>query len=725
VSSSEDFYNILFEVSNEDRHKILVQLEQETMNVTQISKKLGLSLPETSRHISRLSEVGLTRKEPAGLIHLTHFGKLVLWQVRELEFTTIHRDYFTNHTTTGLPQEFMKRIGDLADSAYTHNAINFLHGVENLIRDAEEYVWFQGDEYIMGALPYINEALERNVTFKIIEPEDYAPSQDLKPISPKELSIPSRPSSPSLEKKTLESIDVFLYMSEKMVAVAFPTGDGRFDYLGFTAVDRRSILWGRDLFLYYWEQAKPHTAVPTLKFKHPTTRIISEPSLGRIIIIGANDPAADHKTVQDAVDSYDEVILRGAFNFGSSGITISRSCVLKGEGRENGIPQTKIFKTKWQVPFTTDEWLIRTKGKGIDVTIENIHFTDFNDTCIEACGGNNLSIKDNRITIETGYARGRRHPYGDMVVGVLVGRFGEPEPDVEFYPGRVIIDRNYFDFAVSYIRGGHLPRSVEWEDPGHHPNLLEEYYCGAGIFVNHVEGHVLIQDNVVKNMNALGINASDCMGSAEVQIINNLVVSDIYGAHAHGEVESGYGITAYSAGAFRDRPGFKIDISGNTVKCSKVSYCGIKMSGPFNAPAGWGKFTEGNVRNNKIHLDNGFVGIKIGRNDSIEVEGNVITGKVYYGIVIHAKGDPKDATIYADENIVKDNDMDNLIIKTPDEYSNGHVDGMIFTGSLGRSALAHVWLDRYSRNSTVRVKTSETVIDNGEDNTVIFDDSEE
>lgn len=721
----EDFYNILFEVSNEDRHRILLHLEPEPMNVTQISKKLGLSLPETSRHVSRLGEVGLIWKEPDGFYRLTHYGELILRQVRELGFTTKHREYFTNHTTLRLPPEFVKRIGDLADSIYMHNAINFLHGVENLIRDAEEYVWFQGDEYIISALPYINEAFERNVTFKIIEPENYAPRHDLNPISPKELSIISRPTSSSLEKKTLESIDVFLYISEKMVAVAFPIGDGRFDYLGFTAADRRSILWCRDLFLHYWEQAKPKSVVPILELKHPTTRIVSAPSLGRIIIEGANNPATDNRVVQDAVDNYDEVILRGTFNFGSSRITISKSCVLKGEGRENGIPQTKIYKTKWQVPFTTDEWLIRTKGEGIDVTIENIHFTDFNGTCIEAYGGNSLTIKDNRITLETGYARGRRHHYGDMVVGIHVGRFGEPESGIKYYPGRVIIERNYLDFALTYIRGGHIPQSVEWEDPGHYPNLHEEYYIGAGIFVNHVEGHLLIQDNVVKNMNSLGINASDCMGSAEVRIKNNLVVSDIFGAHPHGEAESGFGITAHSAGAFRDRPGFKIDISGNTIKCSKVSYGGIKVSGPFNAPAGSGKFTEGYVRNNKVHLDNGFVGIKIGRNDNIEVAGNVITGKAYYGIRVHAQGNPQNATIYADGNTVKESDMNMLTIKDPDNYSNGHVDGMIFTGSQGRSALAHVWLDRYSRNNTVRVRVSETVIDEGENNTVLFDDSVE
>jgi hypothetical protein len=175
---------------------------------------------------------------------------------------------------------------------------------------------------------------------------------------------------------------------------------------------------------------------------------------------------------------------------------------------------------------------------------------------------------------------------------------------------------------------------------------------------------------------------------------------------------------------FRDRPGFKIDISDNTIKCSKVSYSGILVAGPFNAPEGSGKFKESYVRNNKIHLDNGFVGIKIGRNDNIDVAGNVITGNAYYGIKVHAQGDPRDAIIYANENTVKDNNMDNLTIKTSNDFSNSRVDGLVFTGSLGRSAQAHIWLDRYSRNSTVKAKAIETVIDEGEDNTILFTDSE-
>ena len=720
MSEFDDFYQILFEISNEYRYKILLQLEKKPMNITQISKNLNLRLPEVSRHLSRLSEVGLAFKEPNGLFYVSNYCKLVLNQVKDLEFTTKHKDYFNSHTTAGTPLEFMKRIGDLANSRYMYNAINFLHCVERIIDESEEYVWFIGDEYIINAAHLINEAAKRDVAFKIIEPENYVSSLEQKSID----SLFSKLGhSSTLEKKELKHINVFLYVSEKMAALAFPLEDMRFDYLGFASTDKSSLQWCKDLFLFYWGQAKPRSVVLATHIRRSTQKIV-EPSNEKILVEGLNDPATDFKTVQDAVDHYSEVILRGVFNFGSQGIVVSRNCVIRGEGREEDIPLTKIYKSKWQIPFTTDEWLIRARGNGTDVTIENIHFTDFNGTCIEAYGGNNITLRNNRITLETGYARGRRHHYGDMVVGIHVGRFGEPEPDMKYYPSKVIIEGNYIDFALSYIRGGHIPRSVQWDDLAYHPNLVEEYYPGAGVFINHVEGFVNIQDNVIRNTNALVINASDCMDSAKVHIKNNLIISDIYGAHAHGEPESGCGITAHSAASFRDRHGFRFSISNNIINCSKPSYIGIRVSGPFNAPLGSEKFKEGYVRGNNIHLENGLVGIKVGRSDNIEVSENIISGKVYYGIRVCAKGRPTDEIFYSEKNSVKNNDMSQLTIKDSDRYSNNYADGIVFHGTKGNAGTANIWLDDYTIECNIKLRTGETLIDDGKNNFIAFVDKD-
>ena len=40
------------------------------------------------------------------------------------------------------------------------------------------------------------------------------------------------------------------------LALAFPTLDGKFDYLGFTSIDEQAYKWCSDLFQHYWERAE-------------------------------------------------------------------------------------------------------------------------------------------------------------------------------------------------------------------------------------------------------------------------------------------------------------------------------------------------------------------------------------------------------------------------------------------------------------------------------------
>ena len=70
-----------------------------------------------------------------------------------------------------------------------------------------------------------------------------------------------------------------------------------------------------------------------------------------VVIVGQERPEIDYKAIQDAVDRYDEVILKGRFNIGTSTIIIKRSIKLRGEGRTNNIPDTKIYKKGWNFPF--------------------------------------------------------------------------------------------------------------------------------------------------------------------------------------------------------------------------------------------------------------------------------------------------------------------------------------------------------------------------------------
>jgi hypothetical protein len=100
------------------------------------------------------------------------------------------------------------------------------------------------------------------VKVRTIEPEDWVVPPEIKvgfrdlPGGHWEASEKARAAG-LLEEGLLERLDVYLYLSEKAVAIlCFPLLDGRFDYLGFSSANGRAHKWCRDLFEYYWGRAR-------------------------------------------------------------------------------------------------------------------------------------------------------------------------------------------------------------------------------------------------------------------------------------------------------------------------------------------------------------------------------------------------------------------------------------------------------------------------------------
>lgn len=251
--------DLLFELSNEDRLRILYQLSKEAMNVTNLSRALGLTTQESSGHVSRLGEVGLTQKDVDGFHHLSPYGKLILKQLPALKFTSLHRDYFTTHFPERLPLEFVSRLGELVDSTHTDDIMVAFHSMETMMREAEEYIWVITDQYLMSTLPLLCKAFEREVNVKTIDPKNWVPPLKLKESIRTEdaKAIWQARTTGLIEERMLEQLDINLYMSEKEVStLAFPTLDGKFDYLGFTSIDKQAHKWCNDLFQHYWERAE-------------------------------------------------------------------------------------------------------------------------------------------------------------------------------------------------------------------------------------------------------------------------------------------------------------------------------------------------------------------------------------------------------------------------------------------------------------------------------------
>ena len=164
------------------------------------------------------------------------------------------------------------------------------------------------------------------------------------------------------------------------------------------------------------------------------------------------------------------------------------------------------------------------------------------------------------------------------------------------------------------------------------------------------------------------------------------------------------------------RSGSNIYISDNDVRCSKLNYCGIAVYGPSNYKDLSGKLGECIINNNRIHLEDGSVGIVIRKNDDTEVTNNKISGSVYYGFHLWGSVDREGFDLGSNNNSILNNDMTDLLIKAPDEYSDNHVDGRMFTGSEGKSKTAHIWLNKFSTRNKIEIEENEIknkeIIDN-------------
>jgi len=184
--------------------------------------------------------------------------------------------------------------------------------------------------------------------------------------------------------------------------------------------------------------------------------------------------------------------------------------------------------------------------------------------------------------------------------------------------------------------------------------------------------------------------------------------------------ESGAGILAHTGLGDKNLPGFYVCIENNRINLEKLNYSGILVLGP--STEGSSKLHSGVIRENIIHLKNGYEGIHLRKCDDFNIAGNKISGEAYYGIRISGRERVGESDQRALNNLIEGNEMEGLQIRESDDYSDKHADGRIFAGSPSGSATARVWLDKYSDKNVICIKKDETLIDEGKDNELRIDD---
>ncbi len=252
MSAEEDrFYDMLFEMSNDIRHNIMLLLIQKPDRMTNIANVLDLTSPEVSRHLARLSENRLIEKDASNFYHVTNFGEYLLNSLIDLEFISKHREHFIKHSAVNIPIRFQKRMSEISDFKLKSNLMEFLSFINSKIRESEEYVWLYIDQYPTIALESMIDSVKRGVKYRIIEQATVAENGRFFDDNYM-ASFGGEP--PRVQVRSHERADVYLFISDKGSAIAFPTREG-FNYTGFVSEVGTDSTWTSDLFEYYWDPA--------------------------------------------------------------------------------------------------------------------------------------------------------------------------------------------------------------------------------------------------------------------------------------------------------------------------------------------------------------------------------------------------------------------------------------------------------------------------------------
>jgi predicted transcriptional regulator len=237
--------DLLFELSSEERMAILKRLSEEPLKLSHVASRLDLTVTEASRHLQRLVDNGLIRKDSDGLYTVTPYSALVLSLVPGLDFVSQNRTYFAEHSMSAIPPKFRNRIGELFTSEHLTDTIMTVTHYWEILNEAEEFTF----SIKTNPLPALNDE-----TIQI--------KTDSRSILQEGLSTPEAwQLLGGVTRRFLPKVEVFLLVTEKEALFSLPYLNGNIDYCAFMSGDHDFRSWCKDLFLHFWEEAKPNPSI--------------------------------------------------------------------------------------------------------------------------------------------------------------------------------------------------------------------------------------------------------------------------------------------------------------------------------------------------------------------------------------------------------------------------------------------------------------------------------
>jgi predicted transcriptional regulator len=248
--------DLFMELASETRCTILLMLREEPTRTNKLAKDLSLTVQETHRNTSRLTEAGIIRKDSEGLFFLTEYGKLIVEQIKYYQFLYRYQKFFEDHTCD-LPPKFKQRLGDLHNCELITKVTNVQQRIKKMESEAKERIQLIVSQAWEDEGKTLLDRVKNGVKISTIFGfESVMPDEIVDNIQKKLTSFIQKG---ALEQKIVDgNVKVSLFIADRQTAVMFPNQKGEVDMNTlFVGKDSEFYEWCYDYFEYMWNIAKP------------------------------------------------------------------------------------------------------------------------------------------------------------------------------------------------------------------------------------------------------------------------------------------------------------------------------------------------------------------------------------------------------------------------------------------------------------------------------------
>jgi len=237
--------DLLFEISSEERLRILHLLEDEPKKLSDLAKILDITTSETSRHLSRLVDKGTIEKNNNGEYCLNGYGNLLIQMTSYYEFLVDKREYIQTHDLSVLPSGFITQLGNLKDSMIVNGVYQVMDVQMAAVTESKERIWIVSPEPYRQIGSVLDEKIASGIDVRIILEDKGPDTHTHKHMAGLDVKY----------FRTLLTVPILVGVFDDRGGVCFPDKSGKVDLsVMISGISEEFYSWISEVFQYYWNK---------------------------------------------------------------------------------------------------------------------------------------------------------------------------------------------------------------------------------------------------------------------------------------------------------------------------------------------------------------------------------------------------------------------------------------------------------------------------------------